>query len=600
MRNFLTSMLGALAALVVFAFLSLFLFFFVVAAIVAVGARNQAAAGRVEPGSYLVLDLSTNLTDAPPDFEFPTLGQEREGPLQLRAVTRAIRAAAADSRISGLLVTGSLRPQGLGSGYGALRELRDAIADFRAARKPVKAYVEFAGNRDYYVASAAGEVLINPYGELFVPGLAMEPLFFAGAAEKYGIGVQVTRVGKYKSYVESFTRKDMSPENREESQRLLDDVWGSVIGDIGRARGISPAAIQAKADSEGLIQAADARTARLVDKLAYRDEMIAGIKAETGRAGAKGSFRQVPIQAYIRTLGEPGRGARGRLAIVYAEGDIVDGEGERGQVGGTAFAREFRKLREDREVKAIVLRVNSPGGSATAAENIEREIRLTRQVKPVVVSMGSYAASGGYWISARASRIFADPATVTGSIGVFGIQFDVRTLLGSIGITADGVKTGRFADAQSILRPKTDEEMAIVQRTVDWIYARFVGKVAEGRHMTPAAVEAIAQGRVWSGQEARRLGLVDELGGLDAAMAYAEKRAGLGSDCAVVEYPGRKGLAEQITSLLGQLEPEAARSGAAGLASRVGAGIGADLAGLAAFNDPQHTYARLPMNLMIR
>jgi protease-4 len=335
--------------------------------------------------------------------------------------------------------------------------------------------------------------------------------------------------------------------------------------------------------------------------VAYHDELVAEIQAETGRVGAKGSFRQVPIQAYIRTLGEPGRrGARGRLAIVYAEGDIVDGEGERGQVGGAAFAREFRKLREDREVKAIVLRVNSPGGSATAAENIEREIRLTRQVKPVVVSMGSYAASGGYWISARASRIFAEPATVTGSIGVFGIQFEVRRLLGNIGITTDGVKTGRFADAQSILRPKTDEEMAIVQRTVDWIYAQFVGKVAEGRHLTPAGVEAIAQGRVWSGREARRLGLVDEIGGLDAAMAYAKKRAGLEPGCAVVEYPGRKGLAEQITSMLGELEPEAARSGAAGLVSRVEAGVGADLSGLAAFNDPQDAYARLPLNLVIR
>ncbi len=275
--------------------------------------------------------------------------------------------------------------------------------------------------------------------------------------------------------------------------------------------------------------------------MAYRDQVVDELKAETGRKDSKESFKQVSLPNYIRSLRDPGERFSGKaIAVVYAEGDIVDGEGEWGQVGGAAFAREFRKLREDDSVKAVVLRVNSPGGSATAAEAIEREIRLTRRVKPVVVSMGSYAASGGYWISAGSDRIFADPTTITGSIGVFGIQFDIQKLFNDHGITFDGVKTGKFADSLTITRPKTPEEMAILQRMVDWTYGQFIGKVAEGRRMTPAQVEAIAQGRVWSGEEARKIGLVDALGGLDRAVAYAAKQAGLAGGFRVVEFPRKE------------------------------------------------------------
>jgi protease-4 len=260
-------------------------------------------------------------------------------------------------------------------------------------------------------------------------------------------------VGKYKSYVEPFTRKEMSPENREETQRLLDDVWGSILGDIGRSRKLLPAAIQATVDAEGLIRAEAALKGGLVDKVAYRDQVVEQLKAETGRQGSKESFKQVALARYIGVMRDPGeRFSAAKVGIVYAEGDIVDGEGEWGQVGGAAFAREFRKLREDDSVKAVVLRVNSPGGSTTGSEAIEREIRLTRKVKPVVVSMGSYAASGGYWISACSDRIFAEPTTVTGSIGVFGIQFDVQKLLAGFGVTFDRVKTGKFADALTIPR----------------------------------------------------------------------------------------------------------------------------------------------------
>jgi protease-4 len=249
-------------------------------------------------------------------------------------------------------------------------------------------------------------------------------------------------------------------------------------------------------------------------------------------------------------------------------------------------------------VKAVVLRVNSPGGSASASEVIQREIRLIKKVKPVIISMGTYAASGGYWISAYGDRIFAEPTTITGSIGVFGLQFDVQKLANDFGITFDSVKTGKFADALTISRPKTPEEIEVLQRMVDWIYQEFVAKVAEGRQLEPAAVEAIAQGRVWSGAEAAKIGLVDEIGGLDAAIAFAAEKAGLGSNYRLVEFPRQKELFEAIQEFIEHAGPRHARS--ADLGSQVKSRIESELRLLKAFNDPHGVYARLPINLSIR
>ncbi|HEY5078667.1 MAG TPA: signal peptide peptidase SppA, partial [Opitutaceae bacterium] len=433
-------------------------------------------------------------------------------------------------------------------------------------------------------------------------GLASEPIFYAGAFEKYGIGVQVTRVGKFKSYVEPYTRTDMSPENREQIQKLLDDVWGSLISDIGRSRGVSTDSIQAVVDSEGLIKPSAALKAGLVDRVAYRDEIIDKLKKETGVTSPTDSFKQISLAAYAKTsVRTPSTtGGSGRIGLVYAEGDIVDGEGEAGEVGGARFARELRRLREDPSVKAIVLRVNSPGGSATAAETIQRELRLARKVKPVIVSMGSYAASGGYWISAFSDRIFAEPTTITGSIGVFGIQFDVQKLANDHGFTFDSVKTGKFADSITISRPKTDEELAVFQRMVDWIYGQFVAKVAEGRKLKPAFVEEIAQGRVWSGTEAKKLGLVDEIGSLDDAIAYAGKQAGLGSSPRLEEYPMSKNLSEAIAEALGRFAPASLHlHSEGGVIGQITDRLNTELARLRSFNDPRGVYARLPLDLDI-
>ncbi|HTB81600.1 MAG TPA: signal peptide peptidase SppA [Opitutaceae bacterium] len=598
MKNFFTSMLGTLAALWVF-----FVGGALVLAIifVAIGAMGRKSSIAVTPGSYLVFDLAVNITDAPADSG--GFSGDRNDVLQLRAVTRALRAAATDDRIAGVFITGSLEPSGYGAGFAALKEVREAIGACRAAGKPVVAYLDFARTRDLYLASAASDVVLDPYGEIFLPGLASEPMFFTGALEKFGIGVQVTRVGKYKSFVEPFTRKDMSPENRAQTQKLLDDMWTQIVRDITAARGIDPAALQKAVDERGLFAAEPARAAKLVDRLAYRDEILAELKLKTGRTGAKEAFKQITLADYAEMLPDGASKSRSgkkdrKIAVVYAEGDIVDGEGDAGEVGGDKFSRLLRKLRQDDSVKAIVLRVNSPGGSATAAEEIQRELRLARKVKPVVVSMGTVAASGGYWISAYGDRIYAEPATITGSIGVFGMFFNVQKLAGDLGLTFDVAKTGKFADSFTITRPKTDEELALSQQLVDWIYDQFITKVSEGRHLDRAVVEEIAQGRVWSGTEARKLGLVDEIGGLDAALKFAAQKADLRGNYRVDEYPESKDWTDVIADWLKGEKPGQAEG--ADVFSRLLAQIKEQVKTLGEFNDPRGVYARLPLEVMVK
>lgn len=611
MKNFFTSMLGALAALLIFSLGACVMFFGFLGLIAAL--KNGDKTPSVEDGAYVVVDLSVNITDAPPRFNFEMFGDNPLKTMQLRTMTRALRAAAHDDRIAGVFLKGSVQPSDFGSGFAALKEVRAALATVRAAGKPVKAYLTYATTRDYYLASAASDLVIDPYGQIIMPGLASEPMFFAGAFEKYGVGIQVTRVGKYKSAVESYTRKDMSPEDREQLQKLLDDIWGQLIGDIAHSRDTTPDKVQALVDAEGFIRPEVAKAAKLVDRIAYRDEVIDDLKKLTHRTGTKEAFNQISLEEYARVARDPAlpvkkapgdpevATGRGTVAIVYAEGEIVDGDGEAGYIGSAKFARELRSLRQDSDVKAIVLRVNSPGGSASASEEIQREIRLLRQAKkPVIVSMGTYAASGGYWISAYGDRIFAEPTTITGSIGVFGIQFDVQKLANDHGITFDSVKTGKFAGMLTISRPKTDAELAVIQRDVDWIYSQFIDKVSDARHLKREFVENIAQGRVWSGAEAKKLGLVDEMGGLTAAIAYAVKTAGLGPNFRLTEYPRKKELGEVITEFIDNLRPmSGTHLGSSGLTGRVMQRVASELKTLESFNDPLGLYARLPVGLEI-
>ncbi len=599
MKNFITSMLGALVALIVFTTGAVLLFIGFVGALITMGQQRKAP--EVASGSYLVFDLATNITDAPPPVDFGDFPGARTDTMQLRMITRAIRYAAHDGKIRGILLLGNLSPGGYGTGYAALKEVRSALGDFRASGKPILAYIDYATTKDFYLASVANDVVVDPYGEIIMPGLASEPWFLAGAFEKYGIGIQVTRVGKYKSYVETYTRTSMSPENREQLQKLLDDVWGTILADVGKSRGVAPDAIQATVDAEGIIKPSLALKAHLIDRVAYRDEVIDRLKKETGISSPTETFKQVQLSYYAKTaLSRPPTSlGPGEVAVVYAEGEIVEGEGDQTEIGGARFAREIRRLRQDASVKAIVLRVNSPGGSATAAETIQRELRLARTVKPVVVSMGSYAASGGYWISAFANHIFAEPNTITGSIGVFGIQPNIQKLANDHGVTFDSVKTGKFADSLTLTRPKTDEELAVFQRMVDWIYSQFIAKVAEGRKLRPSEVEEIAQGRVWSGSEAKKLGLVDEIGGLDAAIRYAAEAAKLGGSYRVTEFPRPRNFSEALAELMGRFAPASLHVRSAGLVGQIAERLDAELEHLRAFDDPRGVYARMPMDLAI-
>ena len=597
-------MLGTLAGLVLAVVGLAVLAFVLLAGIAALGGKTVV----VEPGSYLVFDLNANLTDTPSEFDGSGLGGLLSGDsgsqtMQLRQVTRALREAAGDKHIAGVFLTGSLAPSGYGTGFAALKEVRAALADFKASGKPVVAYLDYATTRDLYLAAGATDLSLDPYGTLLLPGLASEPMFYAGAFERFGVGVQVTKSGVYKSYAEPFVRKDLSPENREQLGKLLGDIWGDLVADMAADRKLTAEAVQKLADDEGIIRPEVAAKSGLVDRLAYRDEVIAKLKKATGKSEPEDPFTQIALADYIGTLkkdtdDDETQSSVGHIAVIYAEGAIVDGEGQNGEVGGDDFSRELRRLRQDSDVKAIVIRVNSPGGSASAAEHIQREIKLAREAKPVVISMGSYAASGGYWISAYSERIFAEPTTITGSIGVVGIHFDIQKLANDLGFTWDSVKTGKHADLMTISRPKSPEELAIFQRMVDWIYGEFIQKVAEGRKLDPAVVRKIAEGRVWSGSEAVKLGLVDELGGLDAAIAYAAKEADLGVHYKLEEYPRPQSLAEKLEAFVERVHPLESRTH--GILSQVMTRFKDEARTLEQFNDPRGVYARLPVDIIVR
>ena len=618
MKNFFSTFFASLTALIVFSVGCCLVVVLFIAALAAMGGAAMEGGEKtvaVSKGSYLVVDLSANLQDKPEQMEgfaeiAEAFGGEGDHILQLRSVTRALRAAANDADIVGIYLHGNFRPMGYGSGFAALKEMREALEVFKATGKPIKAYFAHASTRDYFIASVASELTIDPYGMIFMPGLASQPMFLTGAFEKFGLGVQVTRVGKYKSAVEPFTRKDMSPESRAQTTKLLGDLWAEIVTTVEQARGMKAGALQQAVDTEGFLRAETAQQLKFVDRSANLDVVLDELKVATGRKDAK-TFKQIALKDYAKLVGgdglvakrheagkiELGASGSGKVAIVYAEGEIIDGNGNEPEyVWGQKMAKQLREIRQDSSVKALVLRVNSPGGSVTASEAILRELRLMQQEKPVVVSMGTVAASGGYWIATAAERIFAEPNTITGSIGVFGMFLNVQGLTqDKLGLSFDIVKTGKFADANTIVRPKTDAELALFQKSVDWVYEEFIGKVAAARKLDRAVVNEIAQGRVWSGSEAMKLGLVDEMGGLDAAIKYAAGKAGLGEKFRVAEYPRKKQFAEMFAEAFDKTHRE--YSGNVGPLGSLLRQTASELKTLRQLNDPQGMYARLPFDL---
>ncbi len=564
-------------------------------------AASRDTGPQVKDKSVLVFDLSLTVRDTDPTSSTSraieeALSGEETDTITLRTVVDTLNAAAEDSRIVALYLDGSQTSTSSGTGFATLKEVREALERFKESGKKIIAYDVDSGEGEYYLSSIADTIVLNPMGSLEMNGFSSQPMFFTGALEKFGIGIQVIRVGKYKSAVEPFVLTELSTENRQQIQALLGDLWTEFRTTVGKSRKITPQELQAIADTQGIVLASDAIGRRLVDKVGYYDQVIAQLQELTGEPETEKSFRQIRMSTYADIADKPGhqRASKNKIAVLYASGEIVDGEGSVQEVGGESFAAQMRKLRLDDSVKAVVLRVNSPGGSATASEIIQREVKLTRDSKPVIISMGDVAASGGYWISTYGNRIFAEPNTVTGSIGVFGLLMNVQQIANDNGITWDVVKTGRLADLQTVSRPKTPQELALIQKIVNQIYTKFLDKVAESRKLPKDKVAQIAQGRVWSGIDAKQLGLVDEIGGLDDAIEYAVKEANLGEDWKLEEYPRFQTLEERLIEEFVGNDSKTTRQPDPLMAEFMK--LKEDLAMLQALNDPKGIYARLPFN----
>ena len=473
-------------------------------------------------------------------FDYDAFESRQE--LGLHDILRNIDKARRDERIKGIF----LNLSSLSMGIATLDEIRGALSEFRTSGKFIYAYADSYSQGAYYLASVANTVAVNPEGGVELRGLHTELMFFKGALDKLGIEPEVIRHGKFKSAIEPFTLDKMSPENREQISRLLGSVWNTWLGNISADRKLPKEELQAIADQYRSRKAKDALDLRLIDKTAYFDEVTDDLRKQCGLE-EKEKVRYVELQKYNKAYVKPEKEFSNRkIAVVYAVGEIRSGQGSDEVIGSERISEAIRKARLDTTVKAIVLRVNSPGGSALASEVIWREALLARKAKPLVVSMGDLAASGGYYISCIADTIVAQANTLTGSIGVFGLLFNTQNMWkDKLGITFDTVRTGRFADIGSLSRPLTAEERAIYQEEVEQIYNVFIGHVAEGRNMTTAAVDSIGQGRIWSGTDAKQIGLVDVIGGLETAKSIAAKMAGL-DNYRTVNYPEQKEFLQKL------------------------------------------------------
>jgi protease IV len=591
-KQTLASTLGSVLGLTIFSGLSLLTLLAIFIGFTSSLSKNDLPV--VRDKTVLVLDLSAGIIDRDPgaSLEDALTGKAQKS-LTVRAATQAIRTASQDRKIVALYLDGGSGGSG-SSGLAGLQEVRAALSDFRQAGKPIYAYDADFSHTNYFLASVANTIVLSPPGSLDLNGFRQERMFYKGALEKYGIGAEIIRVGKYKSAYEAYSQTGFSPESRQENQAVLNSLWTDFKTTIGSHRQISPTTIQTIADTQGTLSAKEALNQKLIDKILYPDRVKAEL-AQLGEADQVKGFRQISMTDYQAVIA-PELTAEPKVAVLYAQGAIVSGSGESGQIGADSFAATVAGLRDDKEIAAVVLRVNSPGGSAAASDMLQRELKLLAEKKPLIVSMGNMAASGGYYISTNAQRIFAQPTTITGSIGVIGMNWNFQKLARDQGVTWDVVKTAKLADSATIARPKTKEELAIAQKFVNQVYDDFLDRVAEGRKIPKAKVNEIAQGRIWSGTEAQKIGLVDELGGLEKAIAHAATQAKLGKNWQVVEYPDATSFSAQLIKRLSGAEVAQLRQGSAASSSLLSQELQklqADLAEMQTFNDPRGIYARM-------
>jgi protease-4 len=472
----------------------------------------------------------------------------------LNEILNNIEKASGDNKIKGILIENGLLP----SGWATTEEIRNALLKFREKGKFVISYSDYILTQEcYYLATSADKIFINPGSMVDFKGLSSEVMFFKKALEKIGIDVQVIRHGKFKGAVEPFILDKLSDENRTQIKDYAGSLWNQVIGDISKLRNIPADQLNKLADNLDGNFAPRAFETKLVDGLKYRDELIDTLKIMSGVSKDK-ELNLISMTKYSKVPDtKTTYSAKNKIAVIYASGTIVTGKGNDSNIGGNYYADVIRKARLDTSIKAIVLRVDSPGGSATASDLMWRELDLSAKVKPVVISMGNYAASGGYFISAPGTKIYADPMTISGSIGVFGLIPNAGKLLeDKLGLTTEIVNTNKNSDFPSILRPMKPYEKELMQLSIEKIYSDFVSKVASGRKMSSASVDSIGQGRVWSGTSALKIGLVDEIGGLKDAIKGASKLAGIES-FSVKELPV---LEDPYTRIFSQLTGEVKQS----------------------------------------
>jgi protease-4 len=546
MKNFLKYTLATMVGFILVMFLSFFILLGIVTAIVS-STENEVV---IKEKSILELKLDAEVVDRAPNDPFQNIDIPMfmsAHKLGLDQVLSAIEKAETESNIEGIF----LRLDNLSAGYSACEEIRTALEKFKKSGKFIYAYSEVYSQKAYYLASVADKVFINPEGMLMFTGISANASYFKKALDKLGIEMQVIRHGKFKAAVEPFMLEKMSPENREQIEGYIGSIWNSMLKKISASRNISITQLNTIADENMLYRSAENYLKyNLVDSIVYEDQLFDFIREKIDlKANKEISFVGVHDMKSVVAKHESKGLAKDKIAVIYAAGEIGMGESSSmsdESIDGVSLSREIRKARLDSTIKAIVLRVNSPGGSSMASELIWREVKLAADKKPTVVSMGNLAASGGYYIACAADTILANPTTLTGSIGVFGLIPNVNELFeNKLGIHSEVVKTNKLSDLPTTNRAMTTEEMAIMQAMVEDVYSTFVSHVSEGRGMTYDQVDAIGQGRVWTGEAALKLGLVDKLGDLDDAILVAKEMAKL-DHYRIVRLPKEKDPIEEL------------------------------------------------------
>jgi protease-4 len=491
-----------------------------------------------EPNSVLKIALKYSVTERTPDNPLSGLGFlgiESEKTVGLNDILANIKKAKTDENIKGIFLDES----DVSLGVATSEEIRNALIDFKKSGKFIIAYSEIYTQGFYYLASVADKVYINPKGIFEFKGFSQQITFLKGALDKLGIEAQIIKVGTYKSAVEPYFLTKMSDANRLQVNSYLGSLYDHFLTGISQSRHINKDTLFSIANDLKVRLPEDALKYKLVDGLKYKDEIIADLKQRAG-IDKTDDLNTMELSDYTKIEAKSEKDSKNKIAIVYASGEINGGEGDDNSIGSETISKALRQAREDKKIKAVVLRINSPGGSSLASDVIWREVMLTKQVKPIIVSMGDYAASGGYYIACAADSIIAEPNTITGSIGIFAILPNMQKLLtDKLGLTFDGVKTGKYADLGEVNRPLTPEERAILQNQVDHGYDEFTKAVATGRNKSQAYINSIGQGRVWTGTQALKIGLVDRLGNIQDAIIAAAKKAKI-KNYNVEAYPEQK------------------------------------------------------------